>query len=411
MNKKFKIFLSSNQIEFEKERIVIKNIITKDPIYNSLFDIFLFEGVHASGKSPEKVYLEEVNDSEIYIGLIGDQYGTVQENGFSATENEFNEFVKGLYSKNVYIYINQTENADKNSKNFLRKIKNKYKYSNFQNIEILKTEIKKSLHNFVFEKNIISNKDFDERIVMNSNYKNVDEEIVKNFLKKTDISHNLGDISENIKNTLLNRLNVLINVEDELKLTNTGILFFSKNPEKFIPQHEIRMIRFKTNIPTEIIDKLYVKSNICDILRNAELFFNRNTQVASKITGFKRQDIPEYPYVAIREAIVNAIAHRDYNIKGSVITFFIFPNRIEVTSPGTLVPPLTLDELGDKPVHRNINICRLLEKTMYMEEAGSGIPRMRKEMREYNLEEPIFSQENDFFKVTFHGLIMNMIIL
>lgn len=93
MNNKFKIFISSNQNEFKKERKKIKDIITADPLYNDFFDVFLFEDIHASGKSPEKVYIDGINNSEIYICLIGDEYGTIQKNGLSATENEYDGIV------------------------------------------------------------------------------------------------------------------------------------------------------------------------------------------------------------------------------------------------------------------------------------------------------------------------------
>jgi ATP-dependent DNA helicase RecG len=139
------------------------------------------------------------------------------------------------------------------------------------------------------------------------------------------------------------------------------------------------------------------------MLKNAESFFKRNTRVANKIIGFKRHNIPEYPFEAIREAIINAIAHRDYNFIESPITFFIYPDRIEVISPGSLIPPVEIKNLGETVAHRNTEICRLLEKTDFMEQIGTGIPRMKESMKNHGLKKPEFFEGKDFFEVTFRG--------
>ena len=82
----FKVFISSNQTEFEKERQLIKKEFEEDYFLKSFFEVFLFEYSPASGLSPENTFFEEVRKSDIYIGLIGSDYGTIKENGLSATE-------------------------------------------------------------------------------------------------------------------------------------------------------------------------------------------------------------------------------------------------------------------------------------------------------------------------------------
>ena len=122
----------------------------------------------------------------------------------------------------------------------------------------------------------------------------------------------------------------------------------------------------------------------------------------SQIKGFKRETVQDYPFEAIREALVNALAHRDYTITVAPITFYIYNNRIEITSPGRLVYPLTISELEEnEPIHRNEAICNIFSKTTYMEHVGTGIKRMKDAMRAHGLDEPVFSQTGEFFKVTF----------
>ena len=124
----------------------------------------------------------------------------------------------------------------------------------------------------------------------------------------------------------------------------------------------------------------------------------------SQVKGFKRETIQEYPYEAIREALVNALAHRDYTITTAAITFYIYNDRIEIKSPGRLVYPLTVEDLGEnEPLHRNETICNIFSKTTYMEHVGRGIKRMREVMRLNNLEEPEFVESEVFFKVIFRS--------
>ena len=118
----------------------------------------------------------------------------------------------------------------------------------------------------------------------------------------------------------------------------------------------------------------------------------------------KRVDIPEYHIKAVREGFVNALAHRDYDLRGNCITFYIYDNRIEIISPGGLPYPMTLETLGieENPEHRNENICRIFGRTKYMEHSGTGIKRMRDEMRDAGLKEPEFFNHG-FFGVRFFG--------
>ena len=86
---KYKIFVSSVRREFEQERKFIKQEIENDYILNRFFDVFLYEELSASGSSPKELYSEEAINSDIYIGLIGSDYGSILESGISPTELYF----------------------------------------------------------------------------------------------------------------------------------------------------------------------------------------------------------------------------------------------------------------------------------------------------------------------------------
>lgn len=182
---------------------------------------------------------------------------------------------------------------------------------------------------------------------------------------------------------------------------NAGALFFAKNINKFNIPHEIKMAKFKNGTRADIIDRKNSYNTLIDLMEDVRLFFSRNTKTSSVVVGMDRIDLNEYPFEVVREAIVNAVAHRDYKINSSPITFYIYDNRIEITSPGKLIPPLTIATLESaNPLHRNKIICDIFSKTGYMEHYGTGISRMKKTMLEEGLKEPKFEEMGEFFKVT-----------
>lgn len=153
---------------------------------------------------------------------------------------------------------------------------------------------------------------------------------------------------------------------------------------------------------SDIIDLFDIYKTNKDISA-VESFFSRNTRLANKIVEFKRVDIPEYPFEAIREAIINAIAHRDYNRRGAPIMVSIFDDRVEVHNPGGLLPGLNIKKLEGNHATRNEAICNIFHETRDMERFGTGIGKMKNKMKEYGLSIPEFSEEGDFFVVKFYG--------
>jgi ATP-dependent DNA helicase RecG len=243
---------------------------------------------------------------------------------------------------------------------------------------------------------------FDERPNLEANCTAIDKDEVKDFLKLTQTME--AEIPKtSIKEVILNHLKVLKYVQGELKPTNTALLFFSPDVSKYLTQHEIKIARFKGVTQINLIDRQEIKGPIYHMLKDAENFFRRNTCLANKIVGFKRVDIPEYPYDAIREALINAIAHRDYNHAETPITFSIFDDRVEITNPGGLLPGLKINKLKGLHKTRNNKICEIFAQTKDMEKSGTGIGKMKKIMAKHGLEEPEFEEKEDSFLVRFYG--------
>lgn len=206
-----------------------------------------------------------------------------------------------------------------------------------------------------------------------------------------------------IQDILFNLLKVLKIFKGEYRPTNTGILFFSNSASDYIPQNVIKIARFRGVTRTAILDSKEIKGPIYKMIDEVESFFERNTRTANKIVDYKRIDIPEYPYPAIREALINAIAHRDYNRTGAQIMFSIYDDRVEISSPGVLVSGLSINDLENKHETRNDDICGIFKLTKDMETFGTGIGKMKDSMNDHGIREPEFRIEGDFFVVRFYG--------
>ena len=123
------------------------------------------------------------------------------------------------------------------------------------------------------------------------------------------------------------------------------------------------------------------------------------------IDGLFRWDIPEYPQEVVREAVCNAVAHRDYSsyVRGSYIQIRMFADRLEIQSPGGLFGNVTVENIEEEHSTRNARLMRMMEDMHLVENRGSGIKAMLHAMREANLEPPRFDDRRSSFQVMFHS--------
>jgi len=404
--RQYSVFVGSVQGELREERLAVKEIITQDVLLKQYFEVFLFEDLSAKSKSAEKVYLDEVSKSDILILLLGKDYGNIGTDGLSATEREFRKAVEKKSKILVYIKKMNNSERDQKVKNLIEEIKdpqNGYIYKVFNNIADLKDWVRNSLVDFLDEENVFIKDPFDSLISKNATYSDINEELVKDFLVLRAEKQKVGIPKISIKDFLIKTIDIVKEVEGVLKPTTAAILFFCSNPQQFIPQSSVKVARYRGNSRIEFIDSQELVGPFYGILRDVEIFFKRNTHLASKIVEFKRVDIPEYPFEAIKEAVINAMAHRNYFLEGANVQLEIFDDRIEVTSPGGLLPGLNIKKLEGIHKTRNKKICKILHETIDMERFGTGIGKMKTYMANHGLKPPEFSELGDFFRVTFYG--------
>ena len=203
----------------------------------------------------------------------------------------------------------------------------------------------------------------------------------------------------------------LMSIKRDNKITLSSVMNFSLYPQAYFPQLCIIATVVPGNEIGEVgdmgerfLDNQRIEGNIAEMLDGAIQFVNRNMRVKTIVdseTG-KRKDRTDYPITAIREAILNALVHRDYSIhtEGMPIQIIMFENRIEIRNPGGIYGRIRIDQLGKvQPDTRNPIIALELEVLKITENRYSGIPTIRMAMREYNLPEPEFLDERGCFIV------------
>lgn len=198
-------------------------------------------------------------------------------------------------------------------------------------------------------------------------------------------------------------------------VTMAAVMLFSPYPQAYFPQLGV----IATCVPStemgildetgrRFTDSKRVEGTLTEMLEGCLAFVRNNMRTATVIdqkTG-KRTDIPQYPMDAVREAVLNALVHRDYSLhtEGMPIQLVMYTDRLEISNPGGLYGRLTIDQLGHaQPDTRNPVIVTAMEVLGQTENRYSGIPRIRHAMQEMDLPEPVFSDRRGTFTVTLYN--------
>ncbi len=237
---------------------------------------------------------------------------------------------------------------------------------------------------------------FEESIEPTAKTKDIDAAKVTEYLKKRSQQDYLNNHS--LKDFLASKK--LASFQPDLKIKSAAILFFAKDPQQFYPHTQIKLVRFDGNQPIKVLAYEDAKGNLPQIIEHTMNFAGRFTPKEFVITGTKRTEIPALPEEAVREAIINAVAHRDYFNKNET-QLSIFDDRLEITNPGGLPEGMTKELLGMLSIQRNPVIYQLLKDHGYMEGIGSGISKIIRTMKEKNLKEPTFLISKEFFRIIF----------
>ena len=199
------------------------------------------------------------------------------------------------------------------------------------------------------------------------------------------------------------------------KVTITALLLFGIYPQAYYPQLSINATCVPSNemgivdgMGNRFTDTKHIEGTLSDMLDEALAFVRKNMRIATRIdpTTGKRIDIPQYPMDAVREAILNALVHRDYSFhtEGMPIQLIMYTDRMEIINPGGLYGRLTINQLGNvQPDTRNPVLVTAMETLGKTENRYSGIPTIRYAMKELSLPDPVFVDSRGKFAVTLYN--------
>ncbi|MBP7984308.1 MAG: putative DNA binding domain-containing protein [Bacteroidaceae bacterium] len=201
-------------------------------------------------------------------------------------------------------------------------------------------------------------------------------------------------------------------VLDKLQLLNNGVpnnaaaALFSTNIYEY-PQFRLRMARFRGTDKNEFIDNQRAEGNFFDLLDAGMSFFFKHLSLSGKIVGFVREEHLEVPAEALREALINALCHRQYEKYNLTIGIAIYDDRIEIESPGILPPQLTPETIKLPHISYPYNpiMANVLFKTTFLENWGSGAKRIMDACKQQNVPEPMWSTQGGFVIVTFRRVL------
>ena len=376
-----KVFISSVQKEFARERRLLCDYIRTDGLLGRFFVPFIFEDMPASEVSAQKAYLTQAAECHIYLGILGTQYGYEDEEGISPTEREYDTATAHHAHRLIYTLRTDTPRNPKEQ----------------AFIDELRTAVYNSFVDYLVRKEIIRRVPFDAAAHPVATYDDIDPEKVRTFVNRAKEKRNFPLNFEDGIEKIFSAIHVLT---DDGRLTNSALLLFAKDPQRFFRSSEVRCAQF-------------YGTKVEKPIRNYQVFTGSLFEMIDKAVGFvmsridarvgKRDlspDAPveyELPESAVAEAIANAVAHRDYTSNASV-QVMLFRDRLEIWNPGRLPDGFTIQKLRE--VHRseptNPVLAHPLFMAGYIEHLGTGTTDMIADCEALGLRTPEFIQADDF---------------
>ena len=263
---------------------------------------------------------------------------------------------------------------------FLRVGPNSQKLERYQIIEFFQSEGR-----YRFDELLCESADFEAEI---------DRLAVKEFLLNANINTSL-DIGDVLANLVCAR-----SIDGSMKFTNAGVLCFARSPQIIFPQSTVFCALYKVNDKVNVFDRKDLEGNVFNLIESALIFLKKHLRLNYSITSSKRLEYYEIPVEALREAVINAVCHRDYFERGARVMVEVFDDRVEISNPGALPKNLSLSDFGKRSVARNPVLASVLHRARYIEQMGTGISRMRSACKNASIPEPVFAAEG-FFSVVF----------
>ena len=385
-----RIFISSVQGEFARERRQLRDYLRGDPLMRLFFEVFFFEDAPASDRRPDEIYLDEVERCEIYVGLFGTEYGFEDPDGISPTEREYDRATE--LGKHRLVFLKGADGGERHPKMhaLIGRAQAGLVRRRFATTAELVAGLYAALVQYLEARQLLRFGPFDAARCSGASLDDLNVEGMYRFIRIARRSRQLPLPEETPPADLLRHLNLLNNG----RLTNAAVLLFGRAPQRFLISSEVKCAHFHgTEVAKPIPSYQVYKGTVFELVDQAADF------VLSKIAlavGTRAETVQapvayEIPKEVVTEAIVNAVAHRDYTDNSSV-QVMLFADRLEVMNSGRLPPPLTVEKL--RMAHQSLPANPLIAESMYLlryiEKMGTGTVDMIRRCADAGLPEPEF---------------------
>jgi len=420
--KPVRIFISSVQKELELERAAVAGLISTDPFLLQHGVAVLFEKEPPPPRPASKPYLAALKGCQAYVLMIANEYGGA-DGAISATHHEY-RLAQELKLPTVVFLKGATDDArSPEAKALIDEIKQVgFTYKRFHDREDLRPLMLEALRRMLAEAFALQATpdevaEGEQQVEAASAF----EGAALTDALATDLDQGLldrfnGCIAANTAEPLFHSggealhargLAVSAGARDRFHPTTGAFVLFAPQPANRFPQCEILADAYEgPRITGRPKGQAGINAPLPRALEQALKFIDDHTFHPRRVVGLNNVRLDEYPTAALREVLVNAVAHRNYEDAARKIFVRVFSDRIEIASPGYPLKPLTPARLrrgGYRPCSRNPLIAQTLATLSLMEQRGTGFARMRDAMLDHGLDEPKIEQQDGFFVVTLPG--------
>ncbi|MFN7096364.1 MAG: RNA-binding domain-containing protein [Gammaproteobacteria bacterium] len=243
---------------------------------------------------------------------------------------------------------------------------------------------------------------FDAAPCPQASYEDLDQTLLKQLFESA---------GQPLSKAKLKTLKILVPYGKQDVPSNAGVILFAKCEvrEQLFPMAYVSCARFAGTEKVDFIDQLDI-GRVIEAVSTVPAFIRRNTRMGAVIKEIKRKDIPEYPSLAIREGLLNALMHADYSYSGMRIFVSIFDDRLEIRSPGCLPPGMTIDSLKEGiSIPRNLVIARIFKMFNWVEQFGTGYFRIKQACEKGNYPIPEWREVGPYTDIIFKPMKMESI--
>jgi predicted HTH transcriptional regulator len=420
--KPIRVFISSVQKELELERAAVASLIATDPFLLQHCEPVLFEKEPPAARPAPQGYLATLRGCALYVLIIANEYGP-RDGDLSATHHEYREAQRLTLPTIVFLKGARDEARSPDMRALIAETKKDgYKYVRFHDREDLKPQMAEALRRaFAEEFNLKATAaDVTESAQLIDAASTFEASVISDPVTELFEPHLLNAFNDRIASSDVERvwrspwealqsrgLAVRDARHGTYAPTNAAWLLFAQKPGDRLPQSEILADAYDdVRITGRPKGQTTINAALPVALEQALEFIDDHTFHPRRVVGLNNLRLDEYPVAALREALVNAVAHRSYEDRSRKVLLRIFRDRVEIASPGYPPQPLTLAKLrkgGYRPCSRNPLIAQTLATLGVMEQRGSGFARMQEAMLNHGLSAPEIAQQDGYFVVTLRG--------